>query len=82
MTAFVKFVIVCALGAFLQEAWLNGEGLLEAFDVTITNLPKSILAGKTAEGGLNMIRYLKSYLAVTIENETRGKAKDRSEWVN
>ena len=86
MTTFVRFVIACALSTFLQEVWLNGECLLEAFDTVINNLLKSIVAGKAAEfiikGDINMIKYLKDYLTVTAENETQSKAKVNTVRVN
>ena len=84
---FAKFVFVCALSTFLQEAWLNNEGLFEAFDTVINSLPKSILAGKMAEfiikRGVDMIKYLPGYLTVLNQsagnNKTQGKAKVPSE---
>ena len=87
---FAIFAFKCAISAFLQEAWLDGRGLLEAFDTVINNLLQTIVAGKMAEfifrGGLEMIKYLRSYLIVqnqfTMENKTRNRAKVPSEWVN
>ena len=83
---FAIFAFTCALGIFLQAAWLDGECFLAAFNIAITTLPKSLCTGKAAEiiikGGSNMIKYLKSYLAVTAENKTENKAEVLSEWVN
>lgn len=87
---FAIFTFKCAISAFLQETWLNGEGLFGAFDTVINNLPNSILAAKMAEfiftGGLEMIKYLRDYLTVQnqfpMENKIRNKAKVPSEWVN
>ncbi len=70
---FAIFAFKCAISAFLQETWLNGEGLLEAFDIITCNLPKSIVVGKAAgfiiEGWTNMIEYLKHYLTATGKNK-------------
>ena len=90
MIPFAVFAFKCAISAFLQETWLNGEDLFEAFDTVINNLPNSILAAKSAEfiftGGLEMIKYLSDYLTVRnqfpMENKTRNKAKVPSEWVS
>ena len=87
---FAKFVFICALSTLLQEAWLNGESLLEAFDTLIDSLPQTIVAGKTAEfiftGGFDMIKYLTDHLAVlnqpAAENKKQSNAKVPSEWVN
>lgn len=83
---FAISVLICALSTFLQEAWLDGECLLAAFNIAITTLPRSICTGKAAEiiikGGGNVIKYLKSYLTVTAESKTQNKAEVPSEWVN
>lgn len=87
MVPFAIFAFKCAISAFLQETWLNDEGLFEAFDTVINNLPNSILAAKTAEftflRGLEMIKHLRDYLIVqnqfTIKNKTRNRAKGPSE---
>ena len=89
LVPFATFVFICVLSTFLQETWLNGEGLLEAFDTVINSLPKSILAGKTAEfiikRGVDMIKYLTDYLITqnqfTMKNKAPDEAKDHSEWV-
>lgn len=87
---FAKFVFICALSTLLQETWLNGASLLEAFDTVGINLPQSILAGKAAEfiftRGVDMIKYLTDYLIVqnqcTMKNKALDEAKVPSERVN
>ena len=75
---FAKSVFICGLNTFLQETWLNDQGLLEALDTSINNLPNS-----TLKGGIEMIKYLINYLTVlhqsTDKNKTQGKAKVPSE---
>lgn len=87
---FAIFAFKCAISAFLQETWLNGAGLFEAFDTVTHNLLKSILAAKAAEfiftGGLEMIKYLRDYLTVRnqfpMKNKRQNRAKVPSEWVS
>lgn len=80
---FAKFACICALSTFLQEIWLNGAGLFEAFGTVINSLAKSIFAAKMADfifqGGMKMIKYLKDYL---MENRISDEAGVRSEWVS
>ncbi len=79
---FAKFAFICVLSTLLSEVWFNNQDLFAAFNISITNLPQSICAGKAAEiimkGGINVIKSVGSYL--TVGNEKRGKAKVPSEW--
>ena len=80
---FAKFAFICVLGTLLSEVWFNDQNLFAAFNIAITNLPRSICTGKIAEiimkEGINVIKSVGSYL--TVGSEKRGKAKGPSEWV-